>query len=125
VSYTGAAVVAVATAALLDLAVLRTRLLTRRIFWVSYLITLAFQLVINGVLTCRRIVVYDPAAILGVRLACAPVEDLLFGFALVTSTLAWWVWWGRRFNAPRGRRWHGWRHARTPRTPAPGPRSGP
>jgi hypothetical protein len=26
----------------------------------------------------------------------APVEDLLFGFALVVQTLAWWVWWGRR-----------------------------
>jgi hypothetical protein len=24
------------------------------------------------------------------------VEDLLFGFALVLQTLAWWVFWGRR-----------------------------
>ncbi len=95
-SYTAAALVGVAVTVLLDLGVLRTRLLTRRIFWVSYAITVAFQLVVNGVLTCRRIVLYDPAAVLGVRVACAPVEDLLFGFALVTSTLACWVWWGRR-----------------------------
>ena len=30
------------------------------------------------------------------RIAWAPVEDLLFGFALVLQTLAWWVFWGRR-----------------------------
>ena len=95
-TYTAAALVGVAASVVLDLLLLRTRLVTRRIFWMTYAITLAFQLVVNGVLTCRRVVVYDPAAILGVRVACAPVEDLLFGFALVTSTLAWWVWWGRR-----------------------------
>ena len=122
-SYTGAALAGVAATVLVDLVLLRTRLLTRRIFWVSYVITLAFQLVVNGVLTCRQVVVYDPAAILGVRVACAPVEDLLFGFALVTQTLAWWVWWGRRLNAPRGRHWRGWRRARTPQAPAPGRRS--
>jgi hypothetical protein len=26
----------------------------------------------------------------------APVEDLVFGFALVLLTLDLWVWWGRR-----------------------------
>jgi hypothetical protein len=41
-------------------------------------------------------VVYDEGAILGWRLVFAPVEDLLFGFALVVQTLAWWVFWGRR-----------------------------
>lgn len=123
-NYTAAALLGVTVTVLLDLAVLRTRLLTRRIFWVSYGITLAFQLVVNGELTCRRVVVYDPAAILGPRVACAPVEDLLFGFALVAQTLSWWVWWGRRFNAPPGRRWRGWRHARTPPARAPGRRSG-
>jgi len=125
VSYTASALAGVAVAVLLDLAVLRTRLLTRRIFWVSYAITLGFQLVVNGVLTCRRVVVYDPAAIVGVRVACAPVEDLLFGFALVTSTLAWWVWWGRRLSSPPDRRWRGWRRASTPQAPAPGRRSAP
>ncbi|MGI8698404.1 MAG: lycopene cyclase domain-containing protein [Mycobacteriales bacterium] len=124
-SYTASALAGVAVAVLLDLAVLRTRLLTRRIFWVSYAITLGFQLVVNGVLTCRRVVVYDPAAIVGVRVACAPVEDLLFGFALVTSTLAWWVWWGRRLSSPPDRRWRGWRRASTPQAPAPGRRSAP
>lgn len=100
-SYTALAVLAVLLSAGLDLAVLRTRLLRRRAFWVSYAIIVAAQLLMNGVLTGLRIVRYAPAAILGPRLAYAPVEDLLFGFALVLQTLAWWVWWGR-VSRPRG-----------------------
>ncbi len=95
-TYTGLAFGAVALTVLLDLVVLRTRLLTRRVFWVAYAIVLFFQLVSNGVLTSRDVVTYASAAILGPRLVFAPVEDLLFGFALVLQTLAWWVWWGRR-----------------------------
>ena len=95
-SYTVAALAGVAGAALLDLLVLRTRLLARRIFWATYPIILVGQLVTNGVLTGRGVVRYAPDAILGLRLAYAPVEDLAFGFALVLSTLSLWVWWGRR-----------------------------
>ena len=65
-------------------------------FWLTYPIVLVFQLVFNGVLTGRGVVRYDPGTILGVRLAHAPVEDLLFGFALVLTTLSLWVWWERR-----------------------------
>ncbi len=99
-TYTELALAAVALTVLLDLAVLRTRLLTRKAFWTSYAIVVLFQLLTNGWLTGRGIVTYDPAAIVGVRIAFAPVEDLLFGFALVVQTLAWWVWWGRRGVQP-------------------------
>ena len=54
-----------------------------------------FQLIVNGVLTGLGIVQYDPRVIIGVRLAYAPVEDLGFGFALVTLTLCLWVRLGR------------------------------
>jgi len=91
VSYTALALVAVALTVVLDLVVLRTRLLARRLFWVAYAIVVCFQLVSNGILTGRGVVVYDDAAILGPRIAYAPVEDLLFGFALVVSSTAWWV----------------------------------
>ncbi|MEP6695521.1 MAG: lycopene cyclase domain-containing protein [Pseudonocardiales bacterium] len=94
-SYTAAAVLAVLGAAAVDLAVLRTRLVTRTVFWTAYAIILAFQLVVNGILTGRRIVLYDPHAIIGWRIAYAPVEDLLFGFAMVLLTLSTWVWLGR------------------------------
>lgn len=95
-TYTQAALVGVAATLLLELLVLRTGLLRRRLFWVSYAVVVAFQLVVNGVLTGRDIVTYDEAAIIGTRIAYAPVEDLLFGFAMVTLTLLLWVWWGRR-----------------------------
>lgn len=95
-SYTVEAAVAVLLAALLDLAVLRTMLLTRRAFWTSYAIIGCFQLVVNAVLTGLPVVEYNRSAIVGLRIAYAPVEDLLFGFAMVTVTLSVWVWLGRR-----------------------------
>ena len=95
-SYTVLAVVGVAAALVLDLLVLRTRVVTLRAFWTAYEIVVFFQLVTNGWLTGREIVTYDESQILGLRVAFAPVEDLLFGFSLVVQTVAWWVWWGRR-----------------------------
>jgi lycopene cyclase domain-containing protein len=103
-TYTQLGLVAVAATVVLDLVVLRTRLLSRRAFWVSYVIVVFFQLLTNGVLTGFRIVRYRSAAIVGDatpvflghgRIVFAPFEDLLFGFALVASTMALWVWWGR------------------------------
>ncbi len=95
-TYTVAALLGVAGAVLVDLVVLRTRLVTRAVFWSTYPIIITFQLLSNGILTGRRIVIYDPAAILGVRIVHAPVEDLFFGFAMVLLTLSVWVWLGRR-----------------------------
>lgn len=94
-SYTVLAVVGVVAAVLVDLVVLRTWLLGRRAFWTAYAIVLFFQLIVNGVLTGREVVRYDPAAITGPRIAYAPVEDLLFGFAMVLLTLSVWVRLGR------------------------------
>jgi lycopene cyclase domain-containing protein len=95
-SYTAAALLGVLGAVLVDLVVLRTRLVTRAVFWSTYPIIIVFQLLSNGILTGRHVVIYDPAAILGLRIVYAPVEDLLFGFALVLLTLSLWVWLGRR-----------------------------
>ncbi|HEX5541590.1 MAG TPA: lycopene cyclase domain-containing protein [Micromonospora sp.] len=95
-SYTLAALLGVAVVLAIDLAVLRTRLICRPVFWATYPIMVFFQLLSNGVLTERKIVRYDPETIIGLRVAYAPVEDLLFGFALVLLTLSVWVWLGRR-----------------------------
>jgi lycopene cyclase domain-containing protein len=97
-SYTIAAVVGAVAALTLDIAVLRTRLVRGRVFWISYAIVFAFQLVFNGILTSRQVVRYRPSAILGPRLIGAPVEDLVFGFALVLVTLSLWVFWSRRID---------------------------
>lgn len=109
-TYTQLAVLAVLAAIVWDLWVLRTRLLTRRVFWMSYPIIVFFQLLTNGVLTGTRIVRYSGADIIGSstpetgppaafgdgRILFAPVEDLMFGFALVLLTLTLWIAWGRR-----------------------------
>jgi lycopene cyclase domain-containing protein len=102
-SYSTLAVLAVAGVLVVDLAVYRTRMVTRRAFWAAYAIIVVFQLLMNGVLTGRGVVTYDPAAIWGLRIAYAPVEDLLFGFAMVTLTLASWAAVNRRANTARRR----------------------
>src|SRR5258706_536630 len=54
------------------------------------------RLTLPGVLPGRGVVRYDPAAIIGVRVVSAPVEDLVFGFALILMSLSVWVWWEGR-----------------------------
>ena len=88
--YTLASAGGVVLAVLLELLVLRTGLFRDRRYWVTLAIVACFQLLVNGVLTCPPIVSYDPAEILGPRIACAPIEDLGFGFAMVTTTIALW-----------------------------------
>lgn len=109
-TYTQIGIAAALVVAVMDLWALRTRLLRRRVFWISYAIIVLFQLVTNALFTGFGIVRYDGDAIIGStspesgsppfvgdgRLAFAPVEDLLFGFAIVLLTLSLWVYWGRR-----------------------------
>jgi lycopene cyclase domain-containing protein len=94
--YTLASAAGVVLAVLLELLVLRTGLFRDPRYWVALAIVVCFQLLVNGVLTCPPIVSYDPAQILGARIVCAPVEDLGFGFAMVTITIALW----RRWSVP-------------------------
>ena len=104
-TYTVAAVLGVVAALVVDLAVLRTRLVLRRVWWTAYGIVVFFQLLTNGVLTGLGMVRYNPDDILGDgtprllggwRLVYAPVEDLAFGFAMILLALSVWVWLGRR-----------------------------
>ena len=89
---------AVFIASFLDLEVLQTKLLKRKVFWTSYAIILPFQLLTNWWLTSREIVMYSEDTILGLRIASAPLEDLFFGFALILSVMATWVYLGRKAN---------------------------
>jgi lycopene cyclase domain-containing protein len=96
VTYTLLATVGVLGAAVFDQVVARTNLLRRKAFWTAYGLMLFFQLVVNGVLAGLPVVRYDHRSIIGVRIAYAPVEDLLFGFAMILLTLSTWVWLARR-----------------------------
>jgi lycopene cyclase domain-containing protein len=95
-TYTQIALGAIFIAAFVDLEVLKTNLLKRRVFWTSYAIILPFQLLTNWWLTSRNIVMYNEDTILGIRIASAPLEDLFFGFALLLSVLTNWVYLGRK-----------------------------
>jgi hypothetical protein len=69
--YTLASATGVVLTVLLELLVLRTGLFRDPRYWVALGIVAPFQL-------------------LGPRIACAPIEDLGFGFAMVTTTIALW-----------------------------------
>ena len=90
-TYTQIALVAVVIAITFDLYLFNTQLLKRKVFWTSYVIIVSFQLLTNWWLTSRNIVMYSPDAIIGLRIASAPVEDLFFGFALVLGVLSNWI----------------------------------
>ena len=99
--YSDIAIAAVLVAVMVDLFIFKNSLLTRTAFWISYSIIIPFQLITNWWLTHLRadgkaIVMYDPDSIIGTRIAAAPLEDLLFGFALVLSVMGLWEFWGRR-----------------------------
>lgn len=95
-TYTELVITAILFTVINDLFILKTRLLTRKVFWTSYAIIVFFQLITNGWLTYNEIVTYSDDAITGRRIAYAPIEDLGFGFALVTNVMAFWVYLGRR-----------------------------
>ncbi|MGB8792592.1 MAG: lycopene cyclase domain-containing protein [Mycobacterium sp.] len=90
--YTAPAVLAVLAVCTLEL-VLRTGLFRRPAYWLSMLIVVGFQILVDGWLTklSAPIVVYDDRQITGIRFPFdIPVEDFLFGFALVTAVLLLW-----------------------------------
>ena len=91
--YTAPAAVAVLTVCALEFAVLRTGLFRRPAYWLSMLIVIGFQIPVDGWLTklSSPIVSYDDRQITGLRFPFdIPVEDFLFGFALVTAVLLLW-----------------------------------
>jgi lycopene cyclase domain-containing protein len=90
--YTAPAVLAVLAVCALEL-VLRTGLFRRPAYWLSMLIVVGFQILVDGWLTklSAPIVVYGDRQITGIRFPFdIPVEDFLFGFALVTAVLLLW-----------------------------------
>ena len=95
-NYAGIALTAFLFSILFVLYIIKSRLLTRAVFWTSYAIIVFFQLITNWWLTSREIVMYDPDAIIGLRIASAPAEDLFFGFALVLSVMNLWIYWGKK-----------------------------
>jgi lycopene cyclase domain-containing protein len=91
--YLVAACAAVLLVVVLEVRVLRTGLFRRPAYWVTMAIVLAFQVPVDGWLTKLEapVVVYADWAISGVRVPWdIPVEDFLYGFAMVTAVLLLW-----------------------------------
>ncbi|MBF0532638.1 MAG: lycopene cyclase domain-containing protein [Candidatus Omnitrophica bacterium] len=66
------------------------RVCRRKLFWWFLLVIAGFKFWVNGYLTGRQIVVYNPRFFLGIRIGPIPVEDFLFGFSMVTMTIIFW-----------------------------------
>lgn len=91
--YTLPAAVAVMVVVILELAVYRTGLFRRAAYWISMVIVFFFQILVDGWLTklSAPIVIYDEHHTTGIRFPFdIPVEDFLFGWALVTAVLVLW-----------------------------------
>ena len=87
------ALVSVAVVCGAELAVFRTGLFRRPAYWVAMVIVLAFQIPVDGWLTklSAPVVLYNRAQTTGLRFPWdIPVEDFLYGFALVTAALLLW-----------------------------------
>jgi lycopene cyclase domain-containing protein len=91
--YTAPAVLAVLAVCALEFTALRTGLFRRPAYWLSMVIVVGFQILVDGWLTklSAPIVVYDDRQTTHIRFPFdIPVEDFLFGFALVTAVLLLW-----------------------------------
>ena len=85
-----------------ELLFLRTGLFRRPAYWLTMLIVLGFQVPVDGWLTklSAPVVVYASRQVTGLRGPWdIPVEDFLFGFALVTAALLAWERQGSRDRA--------------------------
>lgn len=97
--YSDIALNAVFLAVVLDLFLLKSQMMTRGIFWLTYSLILPFQLLTNWWLTSNEIVMYGLSDITGQRLAGAPIEDLLFGFSMILLTISAWEFFKKRLNS--------------------------
>ena len=91
--YTLPAVLAVVAVCVFELVVLHTGLFRRPAYWISMVIVTGFQIPVDGWLTklSAPIVLYDDRHTTGIRFPFdIPIEDFLFGFALVTAALLLW-----------------------------------
>lgn len=91
--YTVPAVVSVLAVCAVEFTVLRTGLFRKLDYWLSMVIVLGFQVPVDGWLTklSAPVVIYDERQTSGLRFPFdIPIEDFLFGFALVTGVLLLW-----------------------------------
>jgi lycopene cyclase domain-containing protein len=87
--YTILVLLSVILAVLLDIE-FSTKLLQKKEFYLFLLIIVLFKFLVNGYLTGKNIVMYNPRFFLSIRLGSIPIEDFLFGFSMVTMSIIFW-----------------------------------
>jgi lycopene cyclase domain-containing protein len=80
-----------ATIAIIVDQLLKTKLLLQPKYVLFLGIVGIFKFFVNGYLTAH-IVLYNSQQILGLRIGTIPVEDFIYGFALVTLCISLWEW---------------------------------
>lgn len=91
--YTLPAVLAVIAVIAAEYLVWHTGLFRRPAYWISMVIVVGFQVLVDGWLTklSAPIVIYNEQHTSGLRFPFdIPVEDFLFGWAMVTAALLLW-----------------------------------
>ena len=101
ITYTLLAAAALILVFVIGVVILKSELFSKGRFWIAYAIVVFFQLITNGYLTSQEIVTYNPEVITGTRIAYAPIEDLFFGFALVTLAMFIWEKLGSKEQRPK------------------------
>jgi lycopene cyclase domain-containing protein len=92
--YTVWAIVAAVAVVLIEVVWARTGLFHKPAYWITLVITWGFQIPVDGWLTklSAPIVIYNPHEFSGFRFPWdIPVEDFVYGFALVTLALTLWT----------------------------------
>ena len=88
--YSDIALDAVLVAVLLDLFILKSQMITRGIFWITYALILPFQLLTNWWLTSKNIVMYS--------------SDQIFGFSMIVLSLALWEFFSKRAQSQQAKK---------------------
>ncbi len=101
--YTWASIVAVLIVVGIELLWLKTGIFGTLTFWVAYAVIVFFQVLVDGWLTklSAPIVQYNADRSTGTRIPWdIPIEDYLFGFALIVLTIILWEKAGPRRPGP-------------------------
>jgi len=88
--YTLFSVIAMLITLGLDIYITKTKVVTRGVFWIFLAVMYFFKLLMNGYLTWRPIVIYNPDHFMNLRIGTIPAEDFIYAFTLVTLPIILW-----------------------------------
>ncbi len=91
--YTILSILGVIVVVLIELFIVRSGIFRKPAYWIAMGICLGFQIPVDGYLTklSNPIVLYNPDMKSGIRFPWdIPVEDFVFGFAMLTTAIMVW-----------------------------------